>query len=137
MDESSNTQNRRTRRSQVLMEASIEADGATVTVKLRNLSTEGALIEGDRLPSVGSLILFRKKELSLTGHVAWVTGSRAGIAFDSPLEADAVLRHVPSPRTKATLDFRRPRLKGCDLTPGERKIAEDWIWGKPIPRVGD
>lgn len=137
MDESSNTQNRRTRRSQVLMEASIEADGTTATVKLRNLSTEGALVEGDLLPSVGCRILFRKKELSLTGQVAWATGGRAGIAFDSPLEPEAVLRHVPSPRTRAKLDFRRPRLKACDLTPGERKIAEDWIWGKPIPRVGD
>jgi hypothetical protein len=137
MDESSKTQNRRTRRSQVLMEASIEADGTTATVKLRNLSTEGALVEGDLLPSVGSRILFRKKELSLTGQVAWATGGRAGIAFDSPLEPEAVLRHVPSPRTRAKLDFRRPRLKACDLTPGERKIAEDWIWGKPIPRVGD
>jgi hypothetical protein len=135
MDESSNSQNRRSRRSHVLMAASIEADGASVPVKLRNLSTEGALVEGDQLPSVGSVILFRKKELSLAGHIAWVTGRRAGVAFDTPLDQESVLRHVPSPRTMAKLDFRRPRLKGCDLSPGERKIAEDWIWGQPIPGI--
>ena len=135
MDESSNTQNRRSRRSHVLMAASIEAAGVTVPVKLRNLSTEGALVEGDRLPSVGSEVLFRKNELNLAGRVAWVTGSRAGIAFDAMLDPDAVMRHVPSPRPQAKLDFRRPRIKAGELSLGERKIAEDWIWGKPIPSV--
>jgi hypothetical protein len=133
MDESSISHNRRTRRSQVFMAASLEADGVVVQVKLRNLSTEGALVEGERLPSVGSAILFRKKELSLPGRIAWITGRRAGVAFDELLDPEAVLRHVPSPRTRAPLDFRRPPLKSRDLTPGERKIAEDWIWGKPIP----
>ena len=133
MDESSISQNRRTRRSQVFMAASLETDGVVVQVKLRNLSTEGALVEGDRLPSVGSAILFRKKELSLSGRIAWITGRRAGVAFDALLDPEAVMRHVPSPRVMAPLDYRRPPLKSRDLTPGERKIAEDWIWGKPIP----
>ena len=137
MDESSITQNRRSRRSHVLMAASIEAAGVAVPVKLRNLSSEGALVEGDRLPSVGSPVLFRKNELNLAGHVAWISGRRAGIAFDAMLEPDSVLRHVPSPRPKAKFDFRRPRLKAADLSPGERKMAEDWIWGKPISSVDD
>lgn len=137
MDESSNTQNRRSRRSHVLMAASIEAAGVTLPVKLRNLSTEGALVEGDQLPSVGSEVLFRKNELHQSGHVAWITGRRAGIAFDAMLDPEAVMRHVPLPRPQAKLDFRRPRIKAGDLSPGERKIAEDWIWGKPIPSVED
>lgn len=135
MDESSNTQNRRSRRSHVLMAASIEAGGVAVPVKLRNLSTEGALVEGDRLPSVGSEVLFRKNDLSLSGHVAWITGKRAGIAFESMLDPEEVMRHVPVPRPQAKLDFRRPRIKAGELSPGERKIAEDWIWGKPIPSI--
>ena len=92
------------------MAASIEAAGITVPVKLRNLSSEGALIEGDRLPSVGSPVTFHKKELSLAGHVAWITGNRAGVAFDLKLDPEAVMRHVPKPRPQAKLDFRRPAL---------------------------
>ena len=137
MDESETTQNRRTRRSHFLMAASIEADGVTVAVKLRNLSPEGALVEGDQLPAVGRSVIFRKKELNLPGHIAWVTAGRAGIAFDAKLDPDAVLRHVPRSRPLAKLDFRRPRIKAGDLSPGERKLGQDWIWGDPIQNSCD
>ena len=135
MDESINIHNRRSRRSHVLMAASIEAAGVAVPVKLRNLSTEGALIESDQLPSVGSEVLFRKNELRLSGQVAWITGNRAGIAFDTMLDPESVLRHVPKPRPRAKLDFRRPRIKSGDLSMGERKVAEDWIFGRPAPSL--
>ena len=135
MDESISTHNRRSRRSHVLMAASIETGDVSVKVKLRNLSTEGALVEGDDLPIVGSKVMFRKNELKARGEIAWITGRRAGIAFDAMLDPDAVLRHVPTPRPRAKLDFRRPRIKSSDLSQGERKIAEDWIFGKPIPSI--
>ena len=44
MDQSSNTQNRKVRRSNVLMAASLELSGTSLPVKLRNLSAEGALV---------------------------------------------------------------------------------------------
>ena len=138
MDESSQAQNRRSRRSNLLMAAFVECAGSVVAVKLRNLSKEGALVEArGGLPTVGTQVRFRKGELSLSGHVAWEAGKRAGIAFDQPLDPDSVLRHVPKPRPRQVLDHRRPRLRGQDLTPGERKIAEDWIFGTPLPRLGD
>lgn len=137
MDESGTTQNRRTRRSHVLMAASIEGGGVTIPVKLRNLSSEGALVEGSALPAVDSPVVFRKKELVLAGRVAWVTGGRAGIAFDAKLDPEAVLRHVPKRRPQAKFDFRRPGIKAGDLSPGERKIAQDWIWGDPIQNHSD
>lgn len=137
MDESGITQNRRARRSHVLMAASIEADGVAVAVKLRNLSPEGALVEGGQLPAVDSLVIFRKKELNLAGRVAWVTGGRAGIAFDAKLDPEAALRHVPRSKPLPKLDFRRPRIKAGELSPGERKIGQDWIWGDPIQNSND
>lgn len=137
MDESGITQNRRGRRSHVLMAAFIEADGVAVAVKLRNLSPEGALVEGVQLPVVGSSVIFRKKELNLPGHIAWVTAGRAGIAFVSLLDPVAVLRHVPRSKPLPKLDFRRPRIKSGELSPGERKIGQDWIWGDPIQNSSD
>jgi hypothetical protein len=116
MDESSASQNRRSRRSNVLMSATVEFDGSLVKTKLRNLSKEGALVEGDGLPAIGQPVKFRKGE---------------------PLDPDSVLRHVPAPRPKMAAEHRRPRLRGQELTPGERKIAEDWIFGSPLPQVGD
>lgn len=135
MDDTGTTHNRRSQRSHVLMAASIEAAGVVEPVKLRNLSSEGALVEGKRLPSVGSEVLFRKNELHLTGHVAWISDNRAGIAFDSTLDPESVMRHVPEPRPLAKRDYRRPRIKAAALSIGERKLAEDWIWGNPIPSI--
>ena len=54
MDESGTTQNRRSRRSQLLMTATLEISGRAVKVKLRNLSADGARIEGDHLPIEGA-----------------------------------------------------------------------------------
>lgn len=131
------TQNPRARRSHVLMAASIEANGVLVAVKLRNLSTEGALVEGSGLPAIDTVVLFRKKELKLAGRVAWVSGGRAGIAFDAKLDPEAVLRHVPETKPRAKLDFRRPPLKAAELSPGERRIGQDWIWGDPIQNLSE
>ena len=137
MDESSNSQNRRSRRSNVLMAAFVEYAGKSVPVKLRNLAKDGALVEAAVLPPVGTKVRFLKGELALSGHVAWKTGARAGISFDLPLDPESVLRHVPEPRQRLALDHRRPRLRGQKLTPGERKLAEEWIFGTPLPRIGD
>ena len=90
MDESSSAQNRRSRRSNVLMAATVEYDGALVKTRMRNLSKEGALVEGEGLPPIGQEVKFRKGDLNLSGNVAWRAGNRAGIAFDQPLDPESV-----------------------------------------------
>ena len=126
MDESSPTQNRRFRRSNVLLSASIELSGVSLPVKLRNLSSEGALIEGDKLPVEGAEVIFRKAELTLEGRIAWVEGKRAGLAFSEKLDADLVLRHIPAPRPRVKPDFRRPALHTRQLTTEELNIGDRW-----------
>ena len=126
MDESSMNQNRRSHRSNVLLAASIEASGAVVPVKLRNLSTEGALIEGDGLPLEGSEVLFRRNELSVNSRVAWVLGKQAGVAFTRPIPQEDVLRNIPKPRHRAPPDFKRPALACRELSADELRLAESW-----------
>ncbi len=134
MDEASMSQNRRSRRSNVLMSATIERSGVSVAVKLRNLSSEGALIEGDKLPIEGTEVLFRKAELELPGRIAWVEGKRAGVAFNRPLCPEALLRHVPTPRPRVQPDFRRPGLGPTRLTTEERMFGANFVWSKgPLP----
>ena len=127
MDQSNNPQNRKSRRSNVLMAASLELSGTSLPVKLRNLSSEGALVEGAKLPVEGAAIQFRKGELSVAGRVAWVKGGRAGISFSHNLEPEQVLRHVPAPRPRVHSDFRRPGLKAQDLTDEEKRFGEIWV----------
>ena len=131
MDESSLTQNRRSRRSNVLLSASIEFSGTSIPVKLRNLSSEGALIEGDKLPVEGSEVVFRKSELSIPGRIAWVEGKRAGLGFAQKLAPEAVLRHIPAPRPRVQPDFRRPGLGNQALSKGELRFGEDFLSRSP------
>lgn len=128
MDESIMHQNRRSRRSNVLLAASIEASGASLAVKLRNLSTEGALIEGDDLPVEGSEVLFRRNELSVASRVAWVHGKQAGVAFKRPIAQEDVLRNIPKPKLRAHVEYKRPGLAVRQLTPEEQRLVESWVW---------
>jgi hypothetical protein len=130
MDQSNNPQNRKARRSNVLMSASLELSGTSLPVKLRNLSADGALVEGDKLPVEGASIQFRKGDLSVAGNVAWVKGCQAGVAFAQILKPDQLLRHIPAPRPRVTPDFKRPGLKGT-LTAEEKKFGEKWVWRFP------
>jgi hypothetical protein len=130
MDESSNSQNRKNRRSNVLMSASLELSGTSLAVKLRNLSAEGALVEGDKLPVEGASVLFRKGDLSMPGRVAWVNDRQAGVNFAQKLNPDQLLRHVPTPRPRVTPEFKRTGLRGT-LTADERRYGETWVWRFP------
>jgi len=126
MDQSSNTQNRKSRRSNVLMAASLELSGTSLPVKLRNLSADGALVEGDKLPVEGASILFRKGDLSVPGRIAWAKTRHAGISFERKLDPEQVLRHVPTPRPRVKPDFRRPGLKSA-VREEERRFGEQWL----------
>jgi hypothetical protein len=136
MDESSITQNRRSRRSPVLLSATIYVAGLPVTVKLRNLSEQGALVEAKRLPAEGSETLFERNETRLRGRVIWVQGQYAGIAFDTPLNREEVLRHVPAtePKRQPPIDFRRPGFTCRPLSDYERRNLERWLATAPPSR---
>lgn len=118
------------------MTATLELSGSALTVKLRNLSAEGALIEGNDLPVEGSQVLFRRLELSVPGRIAWVTAKRAGVTFDEKLAPEAMLHHIPTPKPRVMPDFRRPGLGARKLSPGERQMGEDWVW-QPGDRIGE
>jgi len=109
------------------MTATLEVSGKTLTVKLRNLSSEGARVEGDQLPVEGTELVFRKGDLSTAAHVVWVKGRQAGIGFKQPLDPVEVLNHVTVPRPRVQPDFRRPGLGTRELTSSERALAERWI----------
>ena len=139
MDESGITQNRRSRRSPVLLTATLYVAGIPVAVKLRNLSEQGALIEGDRLPPEGAETIFERKELRVRSRIVWVQGKYAGVAFDVPLKCEEVLRHVPMPRTKTEIpaDFRRPGFTCRPLSQYERQNLERWLATAPRGSLGE
>ncbi len=126
MDHSPDPQIRRSRRSNVLLAATLEVGGAVTKVRLRNLSEDGALVDGDLLPEAGAEVVFRRNELVQRGRIAWVHGKHAGVAFDSPLKPQDVLRHVPPAGPKPEPKFWRPGIATRPLTAAEKKQVESW-----------
>jgi hypothetical protein len=134
MDETGEIQNRRHRRSNVMLRATLEMPGASLPSLLRNLSQEGALIKGEGLPEEGSRVLFHRDGLSGPSRVAWSHCGHAGLAFDFPLYPKEMLRHVPERQPKPELPIkRRPGLTCKPLTAAERAIIERWATeGNPL-----
>ena len=126
------TTNRAEARNHVLMTCEIEAGDVCKTVKLRNLSAHGAMVEDDDLPLVGTQLLFKKGEIRATGTVVWARIKRAGIKFDSLVPAEQVKRHVPKPKAKPQMKSGRPGLRSQQLSDAERRIAEHYYWGDPL-----
>ena len=133
MDESVTNKNRRSRRSHLLLTATLDYSGRAVKVTVRNLSSDGAQVEGAQLPVEGSDLMFRKGDLAVAGSVIWVKGKQAGIRFDQELDPATVLNHVPAARPRKSADFRRPGLGSRALTDQERALAETWIALGPVP----
>jgi hypothetical protein len=127
MDQSIVTQNRRSSRSPMLLSARIDVGNADVAVILRNLSSEGALIEGPELPPEGSVTVFRRNELCVSGRIVWVQGRFAGVAFDRRLDRDELLREVPVPRQRFERQYRRPGLACHPLSEADRKMVQMWM----------
>ncbi|HKP33617.1 MAG TPA: PilZ domain-containing protein [Sphingomicrobium sp.] len=127
MDQSIVTQNRRSSRSPMLLSAKIDVGNADVAVILRNLSSEGALIEGPELPPEGSVTVFRRNELCVNGRIVWVQGRFAGVAFDRQLEREELLREVPVPRQRFERQYRRPGLACRPLSEADRKMVQMWM----------
>jgi hypothetical protein len=139
MDESSMIHNRRSRRSPVLLTATVDVDGAAQPVKLRNLSEQGALIEGEAVPAEGSRTVFRRNDLKLQSEVVWVHGKYAGIAFDEPLERTDVLRQVPQREARPVPPqlYARPAVSRHQLSAAERRWIEDWVSASGFDRLGE
>lgn len=120
-----------------MMTATLEVSGRVIDVTLRNLSSDGAQVEGSEVPVEGSRLQFRKGDLALTGTVIWTKGKQAGILFSQELDPATVLNHVPAARPPKIGDFRRPGLSTPRLTDQERSLANSWITAGPSPTVGD
>lgn len=106
-------------------------------VKLRNLSADGALVEAPLLPTAESKIVFHRKDLCVRGKVAWVAGNHAGVEFNRKLDPEQVLRHVPPPRPKHQLDFKRPGFNVREFSPEQRKLIERWMWSPGPAKPGE
>jgi hypothetical protein len=71
-----------------LLSASIVAGDISGTVRIRNLSETGAMLEGASLPKAGRPLTLRRQELEMGAVVVWLNGSRCGVRFDGKISVE-------------------------------------------------
>jgi hypothetical protein len=126
-----NSDERRSARANVLLVAAVECEGRTIPVRVANLSAHGALVFSDGVPREDTPVIFRCNGIAVDGWVAWLRPPHAGIHFSNVIQPGNVLRKAPDTkalivRDTRTLDFRRPGLRGNQLTRPERQIVAEW-----------
>src|SRR5687768_4603362 len=88
---------RRAPRFRVLLVARLLTTSGERNVKLRDISANGAMIEGDRLPAPGADILLRRGSLETFATVIWAKDGKAGLEFDAPLTEAELWMQVNAP----------------------------------------
>ena len=73
-------------RSRVMLSATLLVRGLACTVRIRNVSETGALVEGEFLPEVGTELILQRGDHEIAGSVMWVKGGRCGIRFSGMIE---------------------------------------------------
>jgi hypothetical protein len=63
-------------------------------VRIRNISTLGAMLDGRDLPEEGARVTLRRGRLVSDAEVAWQSGEFRGIRFDTPVEPDEWIKRV-------------------------------------------
>ena len=131
---------RRSKRDNVLLSASLDLPDRTQPVRLRNLSEEGALVEGAGMVERDCDLLFRRNEIEVPARVVGVRGRFAGIAFETPLKRSVILRHMPpssSPRSEPSPRlFKRPGLTTHQMSPEEKKWIDHWVRNSGPRKLG-
>jgi hypothetical protein len=123
---------RRSARSTVLLTAEIECAGERMSVRVINLSSHGALVQGDALPDTESNVTFHCNDAASRGWMAWVQPPHAGISFDEPIKLSA-LRVKPKGGAEMVIrdirevDFRRPGFRGTQMSTEERAVVDKWL----------
>lgn len=109
---------RQAQRDSLFLSATLQVLGlaAPITVRVRNLSNGGMMIDGHALLIPGQSVETELRGIGpVTGMIAWVEAGRAGVAFDDmvdpkmarsqPAAPDATIMKAPK------IHNRRPGLK--------------------------
>ena len=112
-------QKRTTKRSRVLLLAGLEAGGQQQEVRVRDVSTAGALVEvASELPA-GQTVVLHCGDTSVEGRLSWSDGSWSGIEFTVPLTTGALVDV-----TGNKLKVSAPRAYRFDRLPEAEEQAE-------------
>ncbi len=93
------------KRTNIFLGATLRFDGRTAPVRVRDLSPNGAQIEGVALPAQEARVTLERGSVFAEGVVAWRATDRCGLRFSTPLPVAAWWPGREAPRTQADVDW--------------------------------
>lgn len=90
-------------RASLYLAAALYCDGKPASVKIRNISPAGALIEGSIVPVEGTLVQLVRGDLIVHGLVAWAHENRCGLKFSGVVDVQR-WRAMPSNAEQQRVD---------------------------------
>lgn len=94
----------------MLLLARLDTDAGDTLVRVRNVSSGGAMVETSMPMSPGMMVRLEMRELVLEGRVAWTESPRAGIQFSQPVELETLL-NAPAGKGNDPFGAEVPKLK--------------------------
>ena len=86
----------------MLADITLESNSRKYRVKVRNLSPRGMMGEGDLPIARGSRLTIDFRDAGeVTGSVAWIEGTRFGIAFEDEIDMESVRNSMKSKTPQA------------------------------------
>lgn len=116
--------NRSQSRSNVFLTATLDTGGAATPVRIRNLSSKGALVEAASLPPVGSRLRLLRGELQVNGEVAWAGAGQGGITFTGTIDVDRWVKRAGH-SGQQRVDGMVASLRGMGEAPSAAPAAPD------------
>ena len=111
---------RRSTRVRIELPAYAQTTCGRKDVRLLNLSTTGAMLEGPSLPAAGLDVVIKCGETDAFGVVVWSRDGRCGIDFDECLDPADVERQHRAGMSSAS----------SGISPEEEQAARDWVQGR-------
>jgi hypothetical protein len=122
-------------RYRVLLVAKLVTTTDEQPVKIRDISTWGAMVEGGKLFSKGTDLILQRGATEIFAKVSWNNGRRCGLEFDDALSA-AELTDFIKQSAKTAAEVADPFVK-AGIAP-EPLTAEQWAiikaWGNTAGR---
>lgn len=119
-------------RSAILVSAVLYEGRTLHTVRIRNVSSRGALVEGATLPLLDARVTLVRGEATATGAVVWVRNGKCGLSFDCHVAPSAWKMHSQTGQSQVDAQIAhvrsgRPDLEAVASVPADlqARIAEE------------
>ena len=86
--------NRSEGRSNVFLAATLDSSAGSTSVRIRNLSARGALLDGKTLPPIGTRVRLTRGKLSAVGEVTWAGIGQGGLNFEGTIDVASWVERV-------------------------------------------